>query len=249
MYEPQLGGAPLRLKDKVALITGGGGAMGGAQARLFAREGAAVVVSDVDAAGGRAVTEEIVQAGGRSLFAPLDVRDHAQWEACVATAEEELGTLNVLCNNAGANRRVPFDDQTEEMWQEILAVNLTGVFLGTKAAVPAMRRAGGGSIVNIGSLSSVRPGGGSPAYAASKTGLIGLTCTAAKTYAGDGIRCNIVAPGHVDTPFIRANNRTAQTTGPRASRSAVPAGLPAADRARGIPSIPRRSRCIGMPPT
>ena len=195
----------MRLEGKVALITGGAGGMGGAQARLFAREGASVVVADVNAEAGREVVGEIVESGGRAVFAALDVRDFAQWEACVALAESEFGALHVLCNNAGANRRVGFDDMTEEIWREILDVNLTGQFLGIKAAVPAMRRAGGGSIINMGSLSAVRPGFGSPAYAASKTGLWSVTLTTAAQCAKDNIRCNMVSPGHVDTQFIRAD--------------------------------------------
>ena len=115
--------------------------------------------------------------------------------------------MTILCNNARANFRVSFDDQTEEMWHTVMTIGLTGGFLGIKAAVPAMRRAGGGAIVNMGSLASTRSGGGSPAYGASKAGIVGLTTqSAAKPYASDGIRCNMVSPGHVDTPFIRQDN-------------------------------------------
>ena len=104
--------------------------------------------------------------------------------------------MTILCNNAGANFRVSFDDQTEEMWHTVTNIGLTGAFLGIKAAVPAMRRAGGGAIVNMGSLASTRSGGGSPAYGASKAGIVGLTTqSAAKPYASDGIRCNMVSPG------------------------------------------------------
>ena len=115
--------------------------------------------------------------------------------------------MTILCNNAGANFRVSFDDQTEEMWHTVTNIGLTGAFLGIKAAVPAIRRAGGGAIVNMGSLASNRSGGGSPAYGASKAGIVGLTTqSAAKPYASDGIRCNMFSPGHVDTPFIRQDN-------------------------------------------
>ena len=196
----------MRLDGKVALITGGASGMGAAQARLFASEGAAVCVADLNEKGGEAVAAEISNGGGRAISVPLDVTNSSQWAAAVAVVEEEFGSLSVLCNNAGANYRVSFDDQTEEMWHTIMNVALTGAFLGIKAVVPAMRRAGGGVIVNIGSLASTRPGGSSPAYGASKTGMLGLTLSAAQAYAGEGIRCNMVSPGHVDTPFIRQNN-------------------------------------------
>lgn len=194
----------MRLAGKVALITGGAGGMGSAQARLFAAHGAAVCVADVNAAGGERVVEEIKATGGRALFTPLDVTQAVQWAAAVAQAETTFGSLTILCNNAGANFRVSFDDQTEEMWHLIMETALTGAFLGIKAAVPAMRRAGGGSIINMGSIATTRCGD-NPGYAASKVGMLGLTKAAARAYGKDNIRCNLVSPGHVDTPFIRGN--------------------------------------------
>lgn len=196
----------MRLAGKVALITGGGGAIGGAQARLFAREGAAVCVADLYADKAGAVAREITEAGGRAVGVGLDVRDGAQWAAAVAAAERAFGPLAILSNTAGANVRVGFDEQTEAQWEQIVGTILTGSFLGIRTAVPSMRRAGGGAIVNLGSLASIRPGAGSPAYAAAKMGLVGLTRSAAATYAPEGIRCVLVSPGHVDTPFIRADN-------------------------------------------
>lgn len=196
----------MKLAGKVALITGGGGAMGGAQARLFAQEGAAVAIADLFPEKAAAVAGEIEAAGGRALPVPLDVQRADQWAAAVAAAERAFGPITILCNNAGANVRVGFDEQTEEQWHLIVGTILTGSFLGIKAVVPSMRRAGGGVIVNLGSLASIRPGGGSPAYGSAKMGLVGLTRSAAATYAKDQIRCVIVSPGHVDTPFIRANN-------------------------------------------
>lgn len=194
----------MRLAGKVALITGGAGGMGSAQARLFAAHGAAVCVADVNVAGGERVVEEIKGSGGRALFIRLDVTQADQWAAAVAQAEATFGSLTILCNNAGANFRVSFDDQTEEMWHLIMESALTGAFLGIKAAVPAMRRAGGGSIINMGSIATTRSGD-NPGYAASKIGMLGLTQAAAKAYGKDNIRCNLVSPGHVDTPFIRSN--------------------------------------------
>jgi NAD(P)-dependent dehydrogenase (short-subunit alcohol dehydrogenase family) len=195
----------VKLEGKVALITGGGGAIGGAQARLFAREGAAVCVADLSPDKAEAVASEIVGASGRALGVRLDVRTSAEWRAAVEATERVFGPVSILCNNAGANVRVSFDEQTEDMWHLIVGTILTGSFLGTKAVIPSMRRAGGGVIVNLGSLASIRPGAGSPAYAAAKTGLVGLTRSTAAAYAGDGIRCVLISPGHVDTPFLRAN--------------------------------------------
>lgn len=191
-----------RLEGKVVIITGGGSGMGRAQCKLFAAEGAAVCVADIDKEAGEKVVAEITKAGGRALYTPLNVTDAEQWAAAVATAESEFGKLTTLNNIAGANYRVSFDEQTVEMWHTILEVSLTGAFLGIKAAVPAMRRAGNGSIINIGSIATSRSGM-NPGYSTSKVGILGLTRATATAYAADNIRCNLVSPGHVDTPFIR----------------------------------------------
>ncbi len=180
--------------------------MGGAQARLFASEGAAVCAADVNLEAAEKVAAEIEESSGRAIAAQLDVREAGQWQEVVAATEEAFGPVSVLCNNAGANFRVSFDEQTEEQWHTIMEIGLTGAFLGIKAIVPSMRKAGSGVILNMGSLAAIRPGGGSPAYAAQKMGMIGLTRSAAHSYARDNIRCVIVSPGHVDTPFIRGNN-------------------------------------------
>jgi len=193
-----------RLKGKVALITGAASGMGAAQARLFASEGAAICVADINDEQGQEVATEITNSGGRAVFVHLDVTDATQWEEAVARTEEAFGSLTVLCNNAGANFRVSFDEQTEKMWHIIVETALTGAFLGTKAVVPAMRRAGVGSILNVGSVYTSRAGT-NPGYAASKVGMLGLTRATAKAYAKENIRCNLVSPGHVDTPFIRQN--------------------------------------------
>lgn len=195
-----------RLAGRVAVITGGGGAMGGAQARLFAAEGAAVAVADLFFEKAKAVADEIVAGGGRAIPVTLDVQQAGQWSAAVEATERAFGPVTILCNNAGANVRVGFDEQTEAMWDLIIGTILTGSFLGIKAVIPSMRRAGSGVIVNLGSLASIRPGGGSPAYGSAKIGLVGLTRSAASTYAKENIRCVLVSPGHVDTPFIREDN-------------------------------------------
>ena len=193
----------MKLEGEVAVITGGGGAMGGAQARLFASEGAAVCVADLFLDKAQTVANEVTAAGGRALAVGLDAQQSSQWAEAIAATEASFGPVTILCNNAGANYRVSFDDQTEAMWNTIVGTILTGSFLGIKAVIPSMRRAGHGVIVNLGSLASIRPGGGSPGYGAGKMGLVGLTRSAASSYASDHIRCVLVSPGHVDTPFIR----------------------------------------------
>ena len=195
-----------RLEGKVAIITGGGGGMGGAQARLFAAEGAAVCVADNRLDAATEVVGQITKASGRAIAVELDVRDAGAWAEAVAQTESEFGPMSLLCNNAGANFRVGFEEQTEEQFRLIMEVGLNGSFLGIKAVVPSMRRAGSGVILNMGSLAAIRPGGGSPGYAAQKMAMIGLTRSVASSFAKDNIRCVIISPGHVDTPFIRGNN-------------------------------------------
>ncbi|NKB66355.1 MAG: SDR family oxidoreductase [Candidatus Latescibacteria bacterium] len=196
----------MRLKNRVALITGGAGSMGSEQARLFAQEGAAVCIADLDPGKATAVASEIEQAGGRALPLQLDVCQTDQWDAAVRQAEETFGHLDTLCNIAGSNFRVSFEDQSEEMWRQLIDTNLTAYFVGTKAVIPALRRAGGGVILNVGSLGTLRQGAGSPAYGVSKIGLLGLTRSTAASYAADRIRCVLICPGHVDTNFIRGDN-------------------------------------------
>ena len=195
-----------RLEGKVSIITGGGGAMPGAQAVLFASEGSSVCVTDVNLENANAVVERIKANGGKALSHQLDVRDQDEWDTLVQVAEKEFGPVDILCNNAGANFRVSFEEQSLEMWNQIIEIGLTGTFLGIKAVIPSMRKAGGGVILNMGSLASIRPGGGSPGYAAWKMGMIGLNRSAASSFAKDNIRSVLISPGHVDTPFIRGNN-------------------------------------------
>ena len=168
-----------RLKDKVAVITGGGGAMGGAQARLFASEGASICIADNRFEAARSVCDDITQSGGVAIAVELDVRSAEMWVQTIAQTEEQLGHVGVLCNNAGANFRVGFEEQTEEQFRLIMDVGLTGSFLGIQAVVPSMRKFGSGVILNMGSLAAIRPGGGSPGYAAQKMAMIGLTRSAA----------------------------------------------------------------------
>src|SRR5688500_10302722 len=193
-----------RLDGKVALISGGARGQGAAEAKLFAREGAQVVFGDVLDAEGRQVEEEIRTAGGDATYVHLDVTREDGWRAAVDLAENTYGRLNVLVNNAGIVIRKPIEETTEDDLDRILAVNLKGVFLGTKHAIPAMRRAGGGSIINISSTAGlVGSPGETSAYIASKGGVRLFTKATAIQHAADKIRCNSVHPGPVATEMIR----------------------------------------------
>ena len=186
----------MRLAGKIAIITGAGGGMGAATAKLFAAEGATVVISDLYEEGGRRVAAEIAETGARAEFVAADVTSEADWERLVATAEQRFGRLDVLVNNAGISSSAFADPLDVAGWHTIMGVNATGVFLGTAAAVPAMRRAGGGSIVNFSSiLGFVGSDGGHPAYSASKGAVRLLTKATAVRYGPEGIRANSVHPG------------------------------------------------------
>jgi cyclopentanol dehydrogenase len=195
----------MRLAGKVALISGGARGMGAAEALLFAREGARVVIGDILDADGKRVEGEIAGAGGQVAYVHLDVTSAADWERAVAAAESRFGRLDVLVNNAGVGGGSLIEDTTEAAWDRGMDVNAKGVFLGTKAAIPAMRRAGGGSIVNISSqLGMVGMERSSPWYQASKGAVRTLTKATAVQYARERIRCNSVHPGPVVTPMTEA---------------------------------------------
>jgi 3(or 17)beta-hydroxysteroid dehydrogenase len=192
----------MRLAGKIALISGAARGMGAAEARLFAREGARVVFGDVLEAEGHAVQAEILAKGGESVFVRLDVTRESDWEGAVALAVQRFGKLDVLVNNAGIGAAGRVEDTTAGAWDRVMEVNAKGVFLGTRAVIPAMRRAGGGSIVNISSqLGLVGMDDSSPQYTASKGAVRLLTKTTALQYAREGIRCNSVHPGPIVTPM------------------------------------------------
>ena len=195
----------MRLENKVALISGGARGMGAAHAKLFAKEGAKVVIGDILEAEGLRTEAEINEAGGECLFIRLDVTSEADWQQAVAAAVTRFGKLDILVNNAGVVSRGTLEDTTVEEWDRVMDVNAKGVFLGTKAAIPEMRRAGGGSIVNTSSISgNVGQDSIQPVYNASKGAVRIFTKSAAIQYAKDGIRVNSVHPGAVDTPMAGA---------------------------------------------
>ena len=191
-----------RLDGKVALISGGARGMGATEARLFSREGAKVVIGDVLVAEGTRVAAEIAESGGDSLFVRLDVTDEEDWRAAVQAAVSSFGKLDVLINNAGIWRRGQVEDTTVEDWTTVLDINAKGVFLGTKLAIAEMRKAGGGSIINISSTAGLVGGRSNTAYSASKGAVRLLTKATAVQYGMDGIRANSIHPGPIDTAMM-----------------------------------------------
>ena len=189
----------MRLEGKVALISGGARGIGAASARLFASEGAGVVIGDVREELGKQVEAEINEAGGQALFVRLDVTKEADWRNIIQVVVQHFGKMDVLVNNAGIYRPIPIEQTTEEEWDEVMNINAKGIFFGTKHAIPAMRQAGGGSIINFSSLSGMVAMGVVSAYGASKGAIRVLTKHTAIQHAKDGIRANSIHPGPIDT--------------------------------------------------
>ncbi|KQT51575.1 hypothetical protein ASG47_01385 [Devosia sp. Leaf420] len=190
----------------VAVITGGASGMGRSTAMLFAREGAKVVVGDVDDAEGARLADEAKAAGLSIVFQHTDVSQEDQVAELIARAEKDHGKLDTIFNNAGIEQPVmPSEDVTEALFERVIDINLKGTFFGCKHAIPALLRNGGGTIVNNSSVSAFANVGGNLSYAASKGGIMSMTRVIAIEYATRNIRCNAINPGVIDTGMNRRN--------------------------------------------
>ena len=188
---------------KIAIVTGGSSGIGAATARALSTHGATVVVADVADAAGEELTAELVREGATARYRHLDVALAEAWEDIVASTEERYGRLDILVNNAGIGSMPDVESETLEGWERVIAVNQTGVWLGMRAVVPAMRRAGGGSIVNVSSIFGAVGGfGSSVAYHAAKGAVRLMSRNAAIRYAKEGIRVNSIHPGFIETPIL-----------------------------------------------
>ncbi|NLR78681.1 SDR family NAD(P)-dependent oxidoreductase [Chitinophaga eiseniae] len=191
------------LKNKVALVTGAGSGIGKSVAELYARNGASVVISDIDEKGGEAVAKAIQQAGGKAIFVKSDSGNPGDCEQLVAKTLSEFKQLDIACNNAGiGGAAAPTGEYKLEEWQKVININLNGVFYGMRYQLPAMEKAGGGVIVNMASILGAVGFAGSCAYVAAKHGVVGLTQAAAVEYSAKGIRVNAVGPGFIETPLL-----------------------------------------------
>lgn len=192
-----------RLSGKVALITGAGMGMGEVEAILFAKEGAKVIVTDINEEAGLDTVKKIEKAGHKAEFMKLDVRNESEWRQVMKSVLEKYGKLDVLVNNAGILLLKPLEETSEEEWKKVFHVNIMGVFFGCKHAVEGMKKAGGGSIINIASVYGIIGAPNSAAYEASKGAVRALTKAAAADFAKYKIRVNSVHPGLIDTPMTQ----------------------------------------------
>jgi len=191
----------MRLENKVIIITGAGSGIGKETALLFAKEGAKVVVADVNEKGGEETTADIKKNGGKAFFVKLDVTNREQSKQMVKTTLEKYGRIDVLINNAGIVQDAFLSKMTEEQWDKVINVNLKGVFNCAQAVVEVMMNQGNGVIINTSSIVGLNGNVGQVNYAATKAGLIGMTKTLAKELGKKGIRVNAVAPGFIATPM------------------------------------------------
>ena len=210
----------MRLEGKVALISGGARGQGATEGQLFVDEGAKVVLADILDVEGEAAAAQIRENGGDASYVHLDVASEDDWRSAVEFTLQTYGRLDILINNAAIYKRTPIVDTDVEEWRQIMEINSTGVFLGTKHAIPAMQRSGGGSIINISSTAGLVGSGRGSAYGASKGSVRLFTKYTAIQHALDGIRANSIHPGPIDTEMIADNLATPE--GRAESESRVP---------------------------
>ena len=211
-----------RLEGKVAMITGGASGIGAESARLFAEHGAGIAVADINDNLGPLVVRQIEEAGGAACYVHLDTVDEDQWREAVKSVLDRFGRLDIMLNAAGVSGRMPDGSAAPRIgeadlanWNRVMDVNSTGVFLGTKHAIEAMRASGGGSIINISSIYGIVGSVHNAAYHASKGAVRTLSKSAAAQYATEGIRVNSVHPGFVDTPMTETVHSSPELARPR----------------------------------
>lgn len=228
-----------QVSGKVAIVTGGASGIGEACAVTLAREGASVLITDIDDTLGKGVVDRITKAGGKAHYLRHDVRDEAGWPGIVADAEKRYGRLDIMVANAGIGIMSPIATMTLADWQRQQAINLDGVFLSIKHSIPAMKRVGGGSIVLMSSVAGLRGAPGLAAYSATKGGVRLLAKSVALEHAADSIRCNSVHPGIIATPIWEKiptgaeGNRRNAPIDPR-ERAAATVPLPRVGEAQDI---------------
>ncbi len=194
----------MRLENKVAFISGGARGMGAVEARLFAREGCRVAIGDLREDEGQQIEAEINETGGECLYLRLDVTIEENWQAAIAATVARFGKLDILVNNAGIYRIERVEETSAELWDQVMEINSQGVFLGTKHGIPELRKAGGGSVINISSTAGLVGSNMAAAYSASKGAVRLLTKATAIQYAQDGIRANSIHPGIIQTDMTAA---------------------------------------------
>ena len=216
----------MRLEGKVALITGGARGMGAAEAKMFSREGAKVVICDVLEADGQQTEAEINETGGDAIFVKLDVTQQSEWDAAISRTVDQFGKLDIIVNNAGVASNLSIEETTIEEWDRVMDINAKGVFLGTKAAITQMKSQGtGGSVINISSISgNVGQDGVAAAYNSSKGAVRIFSKSAAIQHAKDGIRVNTIHPGPIQTPMTQAGWENAERVGDFFVQQSTPMG-------------------------